>query len=57
MNQICSIKTDEIKTFCIKKAETYNGKLGKQLLIQMMLSLEKKAKEYCKSDTTFNKNA
>jgi hypothetical protein len=50
-------KIDETKTFCLKKAETYEGKLGTQLLIQMMLSIEKKAKEYCKSDSSFNKDA
>ena len=50
-------KIDETKKFCLEKAETYDGKLGKELLIQMMLSIEKKAIEHCKLDLSFNKDA
>jgi len=48
-------RVQKAKDFCVGEAKDYQGKLGSELLIQMMLSIEKKALEIM--DDSYNKDA
>ncbi|MDP3728788.1 MAG: HD domain-containing protein [bacterium] len=47
-------KANKSKEYCIEKFKKYKGKLGKKLLIQMMLSIEKKAIQIQQKKEEFN---
>ena len=49
-----NIKIAEAKNYCLKRLNNYEGKIGKRLLIQMMLSIEKKVIQYEETNTPFN---
>ena len=48
------IRSNKSKDYCIERFNTYKGKIGKKLLLQMMLSIEKKVIEKQQEKKEFN---